>query len=80
VKNKIKSNLILNTLGEYCPIPIIKTQEYINKIKMGEVLEILSDDKGIIKDMIDWCKGSGNEFIGFDKDNDKYRLYIKRLV
>ena len=38
----------LDTLGLYCPIPIIKTAEAIGEMEPGQVLEVLSDDPGII--------------------------------
>ncbi len=80
MEKDIRVSLTLDTLGSVCPVPIIKTQEYIKRIKIGEVLEILSDDRGVLKDMIDWCKGNGHEFLGYKREDDRYRLYVRRLV
>ncbi|MGZ4946985.1 MAG: sulfurtransferase TusA family protein, partial [Halobacteriota archaeon] len=31
-------------VGLYCPVPLFKTREGIDSIKIGEVLEVLADD------------------------------------
>jgi tRNA 2-thiouridine synthesizing protein A len=76
--NDMKANETLDCLGLYCPMPIVQTAERIKKLSAGQVLEILSDDRGIEKDIPAWCKATGHEFVGLEKDGDEYRVYVKR--
>lgn len=79
MSNNINFNDSLDCLGLYCPVPIIKTYEKVKEMKAGEILEVISDDEGIIKDMPAWCKTTGNEFLGFDKLEDNvYKVYVKK--
>ncbi len=75
----IKANKTLDCVGLLCPMPIVKTSQEIKKLNTGEILEILSDDEGIKSDMPAWCKTTGNEFLGIEKDREFYRVYVKRL-
>lgn len=73
-----KVDVTINTLGQLCPMPIILTSKKMKEMKIGEVLEVLSDDAGIKKDMPAWCNSTKNEYIGLLEDNGKYRVYVRK--
>lgn len=75
----MKADVTLDTLGLYCPMPIVKTAEKIKDLKIGEVLEVISDDEGIKEDMPAWCKGTGNECLRIEEREAEYRVYVKKL-
>lgn len=76
----MKADVTIDCLGLYCPMPIIKTAEKIKELNNGEILEVLSDDEGIIEDMPNWCKMTGNEFLGIEKNDDEFKAYVKKVV
>ncbi|MHA2230306.1 MAG: sulfurtransferase TusA family protein [Candidatus Thorarchaeota archaeon] len=41
----------LDCMGLYCPEPLFQTREAIDKLKPGEVLEVLSDDPAAEEDL-----------------------------
>lgn len=51
--SKPNPDLTLDAISDICPIPIVKTAVAIKKIEIGQVLEILADDAGIVNDLID---------------------------
>lgn len=75
----IESDVTLDAMGLYCPMPIVMTAKKIKGMKIGEIIEVLNDDEGIIKDMPAWCKNTGNEFLSLVEDNGAYRVYVKKL-
>ena len=75
----MKADAILDTLGLYCPMPIVKTAEKIKDLKIGEVLVVISDDEGIKEDMPAWCKRTENEFLRIEEKEGEYRVYVKKL-
>jgi len=75
----MKADAILDTLGLYCPMPIVKTAEKIKDIEIGQVLEVISDDEGIKEDMPAWCKRTGNECLRIEEREGEYRVYVKKL-
>jgi tRNA 2-thiouridine synthesizing protein A len=74
----MKADLTLDCLGLYCPMPIIKTAETMNKMTVGQVLEIVADDAGIEADMPNWCKMTGQEFLRQETDGDEFHVFIKK--
>ena len=74
----IAADLTLDTQGLFCPIPVILTSKKIKQMEMNQVLEVLSDDEGIKKDMPAWCKSSGNEFIDLIQEGKVFKVYIRK--
>lgn len=70
----------LDTLGMFCPIPVILTSKKMKEMRRGQILEVLSDDKGIKKDMPVWCKHSGNELIELIEADDTIKLYVRKTA
>jgi len=74
----IKPDVSIDCVGLACPMPIFKTSNKIKEMQSGQVLEVLSDDDGIVKDMPAWCKMTGHEFLGITSENGEYKAYVKK--
>jgi len=74
----MKADRTLDCYGLFCPMPIIKTGEMLKKMRKGEILEIISTDEGIEKDMPAWCEMTGNEFLGIEKENEIIKVYVRK--
>ena len=74
----MKADQSLDCMGLYCPMPIVKTAEMIKKLKVGEVLEVKADDKGIMHDMPAWCEATGHEYLGLEEEDSLYRVFVKK--
>lgn len=70
----------LDTVGLYCPVPIIKTQARIRAMRAGEILEIASDDRVILLDMPAWCRSTGHEYLGARQAAGEILLYVRKIV
>jgi tRNA 2-thiouridine synthesizing protein A len=68
----------IDTVGLYCPVPIIRTAEKIRKMEAGRTLEILSDDRVILIDMPAWCRSTGNDYLGHTHERGEYRLFVRK--
>jgi len=60
-------------------MPIIQTAQKIKQMKIGEVLVVLSTDKGILEDMPAWCRQTGQEFLGIEEEEDVFKAYVKKI-
>ncbi len=78
----MQADVKLDTLGYFCPMPIILTSKKIKDLVPGQVLEVISDDEGIKKDMPAWCETTGHEMVGMEEENgaDKkiFKAYVKK--
>ncbi len=74
----MKADKTLDCVGLYCPMPIVRTAQEIKKLKTGEILEVLADDKGIKKDMPAWCETTGHECLGIEESGGEIKVYVKK--
>jgi TusA-related sulfurtransferase len=74
----VPADEVLDTVGLYCPIPIIRTAERIKQLRGGDVLEVISDDRVILIDMPAWCRSTGHSFLGSSRNGDEFRLRVRK--
>ena len=72
----MKSDLILDTRGLFCPVPIIKTSEALKNLHSGAVVEVISDDPAIEMDMPAWCQSTGHEIRSSAREGKVYRYWV----
>ncbi|MFZ5515024.1 MAG: sulfurtransferase TusA family protein [Candidatus Zhuqueibacterota bacterium] len=75
----MKHDAVEDCLGLYCPMPIIKTAERMKTLAPGQILQVISDDSGIVEDMPNWCKMTGQEYLGIEQHHDEYRVYVRKV-
>ena len=71
-------NETVDAFGLLCPLPIIKVAAAIKKLAPGSVIELISTDPGVIRDMEDWCKANRHEYISDETDGRTIRLLIRK--
>jgi len=76
--DKLKIVLTLDAKGLSCPMPLLRTKKEIEKIKSGEILEVLGTDPGSKHDLPGWCKRAGHEFLGVKEETGLFHFYIKK--
>lgn len=77
--DEIKTDEILDCYGLLCPMPIIQAAQKIKSMKIGEVLEVISTDKGIKEDMPAWCRQTGQEFLSVEEKEDVFKVYVRKI-
>ena len=75
----MKADETLDCYGLMCPMPIFKTSSKIKDIEIGKVLEVIATDEGIKKDIISWCKTTGNELLDIKESEGEIHVFIRRL-
>ena len=73
-----RANRILDCVGLYCPMPVIRTNEEIDKLAVGETLEVLADDSAAEEDLKAWAKRTGQKILEIEKTNEGIRFLIKK--
>ena len=68
----------LDCIGLYCPIPVLKTREEIDKIAVGEILEVLADDPAAEPDLNEWAKRTGQKILKIDKTSEGLKFLIQK--
>ena len=72
------NSYFLDCSDQLCPVPILMTEERMNTLKNGDVLEVLFTDPGATEDLKAWCRMMGHEFFGFKKEMKVSRINIRK--
>ena len=76
---KIKSDKILDCLGLYCPEPVFRTRQALDRLDVGKVLEIIADDPAAEEDIPRMIKNLGQKLLNVERENDQFRFFIKKI-
>jgi len=69
----------LDTVGLFCPIPILKTAEAVRRMQTSEVLHVVSDDRVILIDLPAWCKSHGHRLLHTEQEGRQYHLFVQKF-
>lgn len=68
----------IDLTGLYCPMPIIKAREEMERIDLGDELRIRADDPAAEEDLKRWATRSGQEVVSVSKDGDVVTVVVRR--
>jgi tRNA 2-thiouridine synthesizing protein A len=68
----------IDARGSACPGPLLEAKKGIGKVKVGEILEILSGDSGTRDDIPAWAGKVGHEYLGVLPAEGYDKLYVRR--
>ena len=67
----------LDTSRLLCPMPVIRTQDKINSLRNGDILEVTCTDPGALNDIPAWCRINGHEVVTATEQDDEIIITIK---
>jgi tRNA 2-thiouridine synthesizing protein A len=70
--------IILDTKGDFCPIPIVKLGRKIREVAVGEVVRLISDDPGVEQDVRAWCRSHKHQLVGAHWENEVFFALIRK--
>ena len=61
---KIEAAKVVDARGSACPGPLLEAKKGVGAVKVGEILEVQSNDAGSRTDIAIWAKKVGHEYLG----------------
>ena len=74
-----KAHRELDCLGLYCPEPVFRTRQEIDKLAVGQVLEVIADDPAAEEDIKRLVKRLGHQLLELCKEKDRFHFLIKKV-
>lgn len=68
----------LDASGLACPMPVVKTRQVIDTLEPGQVLEVISTDRGSLSDIPAWAESTGNPLIEQKDEGDRFVFLIEK--
>lgn len=75
----IKTDQTLNCVGLFCPEPVIKTKEELDKMQVNQTLEVLADDPAAESDIKSLVKRLNQQLVNVSKDGSIVHIVIKKV-
>ena len=71
-----RAHQTLDCIGLYCPTPVLQTRQEMDKLAVGEILEVLADDPAAEEDIKAWAKRTEHKILEIEKVNEGIRFLI----
>ncbi|MBI4732861.1 MAG: sulfurtransferase TusA family protein [Chloroflexi bacterium] len=68
----------LDLKGLLCPMPIVKMAKAIKEIEVGQTLEAVATDPGVMADVPAWCRSTGHELVTLEKLDKQFHFVVRR--
>lgn len=71
----------LDVKGAKCPMPLVKSRKAVKSLEVGQVIKVVSTDRGSIPDFQGWAKTAKNvELLSQEEDQENgQNLYVHYL-
>ena len=76
--SEYKPDVVLDTKGMNCPMPVLKTKKAIDALPSGQILEVISTDQGSKSDIPAMMNRLGHEILETKEDGGVIEFYIKK--
>ncbi|MBI4791090.1 MAG: sulfurtransferase TusA family protein [Chloroflexi bacterium] len=74
----LENELVVDAVGQFCPMPIIKLSQAIGLIPIGRTLQLLATDAGSWHDVPAWARQTTHELVHSEKDGKVFTYTVKR--
>ena len=68
----------LDASGMACPMPVVRTRQAIDELQSGQILEVISTDRGSLQDIPAWAASTGNELVEQEDGGDRFTFRIRK--
>jgi len=79
MSEKPKSDRTLDCIGLFCPEPVFRTRQELDKLSIGQVLELIADDPAAEADIQSLVKRTGHKLLKMWKESDQIHFLIKKM-
>jgi tRNA 2-thiouridine synthesizing protein A len=73
-----KPKYSLDFKGLLCPMPVVKLAMAMKVAQVGEMIEAVATDPGVMADIPAWVRSSGNELVELEKREKDFRFVVRR--
>jgi len=77
--DQIKPNRNLDCVGLYCPEPVFRARQELDKLEVGQVLEVIADDPAAEEDIPRLVKRLEQQLVEMRKEKDQFHFLIKKI-
>jgi tRNA 2-thiouridine synthesizing protein A len=73
-----KEDRVLDCRGMLCPMPVVRVGNEIKTLEPGQVMKVMSTDRGSIADLPAWASDTGNEVLRWHEEDKHLVFYVRK--
>ena len=70
--------VVLDCLGEACPIPLVKAEKELEKLAIGDMLIVQIDHSCAMKNVPEWARKNGHNVELEEVDDGEWECFIEK--
>jgi TusA-related sulfurtransferase len=79
VTGPVHADLVVDSRGRRCPLPVIDLAQRISEIPIGAVIAVIADDPAARYDVSAWCEMRGHEYLGKSTQAESPVYLVRRI-
>ena len=74
----LENDKVLDVSGFACPMPLLKMKQCLNGMSGGEILYVITTDRGSVRDFKVFLKQAGHSLLEQNEAGEQYRFWIEK--
>ena len=74
----LNANRVIDARGSFCPGPLMELIAAMKMSQVGDVIELLSNDKGSAHDVPEWIHKVGHEMVDTTQQGDTWHIQVRK--
>ncbi|MCG8485397.1 MAG: sulfurtransferase TusA family protein [Clostridia bacterium] len=70
--------VVLDCLGEACPVPLVKTENALKELEVGDLLIVQVDHSCAMKNVPEWGRKNGHNVEIEEVDDGEWEVFIEK--
>ena len=72
------NEVVIDCLGEACPVPLVKAEKQLEKLESGDVLIVQIDHSCAMKNVPEWARKEGHNVEVEEVDDGEWEVIIEK--
>ena len=73
------NEVIIDCLGEACPVPLVKAQNKLKELDNGDILIVQIDHSCAMKNLPEWARKDGHNVEVEEVDDGEWEVIIEKI-
>jgi tRNA 2-thiouridine synthesizing protein A len=73
-----EAKVVVDARALLCPMPVVKTAKAMKELQTGEVLKLISTDRGSVADIPAWAESTNNELIEWHEEAGDFVFHLRK--
>jgi tRNA 2-thiouridine synthesizing protein A len=71
-------DFVLDCSGSFCPMPVVRLREEIDKLAPGQVIKVIATDPASAQDMPAFARNTGHELLESVRTDGRFEYWFRK--